>query len=354
MKSIKKIVTALVVFVFIITNVNAQKVKLEKGLYAEIQTNKGTILLQLEFIKTPMTVANFVALAEGKHSFVEDKYKGKLFYNGLKFHRVIKNFMIQTGDPLGTGSGGPGYKFKDEFDNSLVHDKAGILSMANSGPTTNGSQFFITHKATKWLNNKHTVFGHVINGLDIVNQIEKEDIINIIKIIRKGKEAKRFKASKVFDAYYATMAEDLKKEKERQALILQKKKEAKLALIKSILDLEEKAEILESGLKIYTTEAGLGKQPKKGDKVQILYKGYLRNGKVFDSALDKNAPFETPVGVGRVIKGWDEGIQTLRVGTKAILYIPSKLAYGRRGAGRAIPPNSNIIFEVELLNILEE
>jgi len=177
----------------------AKKPKLENGLYAEITTNKGVILIQLEFEKTPLTVANFVGLATGK---LENKSanNGKPFYDGLKFHRVIKDFMIQGGDPAGNGSGGPGYKFKDEFVTELKHDKPGIVSMANSGPKTNGSQFFITHKETAWLDGKHTIFGHVLIGQDVVNEIAQGDTIEKIKIIAKGKPAKKFDAIKTFTA----------------------------------------------------------------------------------------------------------------------------------------------------------
>lgn len=163
------------------------------GLYADMVTNKGKIRIKLEFKKTPLTVANFVGLAEGTKN--SSRNKGVKFYDGLTFHRVIDNFMIQGGDPLGTGRGGPGYKFPDEFDPSLKHDSPGILSMANSGPNTNGSQFFITHKATPWLNGKHTVFGEVVTGLDVVNKIEKGDKIISITIIRNGTEARQFQAN---------------------------------------------------------------------------------------------------------------------------------------------------------------
>jgi peptidyl-prolyl cis-trans isomerase A (cyclophilin A) len=198
-------IRAISIFVFLlafglagILRADAAERKLSDGVYAEFDTSKGKILVQLEYEKTPLTVANFVGLAEGTKNYSKTpgdapKAQGKPFYDGLTFHRVIADFMIQGGCPLGTGTGDPGYKFRDEFDPSLKHSGPGTLSMANSGPATNGSQFFITHKATPWLDGKHSVFGHVVEGQDVVNKIEKGDKINSIKILRIGEKAKAFK-----------------------------------------------------------------------------------------------------------------------------------------------------------------
>lgn len=194
----KKLIVMLLGLTILAAQAKEKKPKLEKGLYAEIQTNKGNILLQLEFEKTPLTVANFVGLAEGKIKNTA-KPLGTPYYDGITFHRVIADFMIQGGDPLGNGQGGPGYSFKDEFLPEFTFTGPGILAMANAGPATNGSQFFITHKETPWLNNRHTIFGHVITGQEVVNAIQQGDKMDKVKIIRKGKAAKKFKAEVVFE-----------------------------------------------------------------------------------------------------------------------------------------------------------
>lgn len=337
--------------------------KPEDGMYAEIETTKGKITVLLEFEKTPMTVANFVALAEGENEFVDEKFKGKKFYDGVKFHRVIKDFMIQTGDPNGDGSGNPGYKFEDEI-TDMKHDKGGILSMANAGPATNGSQFFITHKATPHLDGIHTVFGHVTEGMDVVNQIEQGDEIKTVKIIRIGRDAKKFKASKVFKEHYEKKLEEKKKLEEA----VEKAKAEKLAYFAEV---KTGAEKTTSGLMYKIVEKGNGQEPAPGTKVFLEYSGFLENGKLFDSSDAETAkkygnyipqkdaakaykpiPFKAGTKTG-MIPGFIEGLEQMAVGDKIILFIPSHLGYGERGAGHGmIPPNSNIIFEIKMLEAM--
>ena len=305
-------------------------------MHANIETSKGEIVLFLEFKKTPMTVANFVGLAEGNLANTA-KPVGEPYYDGIKFHRVINDFMIQGGDPTGTGGGGPGYKFADEIHPDLKHSGAGILSMANAGPGTNGSQFFITHKATPWLDGKHTVFGHVISGQEVVNSIIQNDIIEKVTIIRKGEAAESFDAPKVF--------------KQKQEEITEKKKLDDQKQAEGLSKLTEGATTTESGLKYVILKEGDGEKPQSGQTVSVHYSGYLVDGTKFDSSHDRNKPFEFPLGKRKVIKGWDEGVALLNVGSKAKFIIPPELGYGTRGAGGLIPPNATLVFEVELLSI---
>lgn len=309
---------------------------MNNGLYAKINTSKGAILLNLEFEKTPGTVGNFVALAEGN---LENSARpqGKPYYDGLKFHRVIADFMVQGGCPLGTGTGNPGYQFDDEFSPELKHDKPGILSMANAGPGTNGSQFFITHVATPWLDNKHTVFGNVVEGQDVVDSIAQDDLIDTIEIIRIGEAAEKFNAVEAFRTFEG-------EREKRQAA----EKKAKEEAIESVAAGFDKTS---SGLRYKIINKGTGKKAEKGAMVSVHYKGQLLDGTVFDSSYSRKQPIDFTLGIGQVIPGWDEGIQLLKVGDKARLVIPSELAYGSQGAGGVIPPDAILIFDVELMAV---
>jgi len=309
---------------------------MENGIYAKFNTTKGAILIKLSHDKTPGTVGNFVALAEGN---LENKAKpqGQPFYNGLKFHRVIPDFMIQGGDPQGTGSGDPGYKFDDEFHPDLRHDTPGVLSMANSGPGSNGSQFFITHIATPWLDNKHTVFGNVVEGQDIVDAVEQGDVIERLEIIREGEAAKNWNAVEAFRTFEGSRAKRESAEKEAS--------EAQMEKLAAGFDKTE------SGLRYKMIQKGNGKKAENGKTVSVHYEGSLESGKVFDSSYTRKKPIEFPLGEGNVIAGWDEGIALLQVGDKARFVIPSHLGYGSSGAGGVIPPNATLIFDVELMDV---
>ncbi|NCT09439.1 MAG: peptidylprolyl isomerase [Flavobacteriia bacterium] len=308
---------------------------MNNGIYAKFITPKGKILVQLEHEKTPGTVGNFVALAEGN---LENKIKpqGTPYYNGLKFHRVISDFMIQGGCPSGTGSGNPGYKFDDEFHPELKHNKPGKLAMANSGPATNGSQFYITHVPTPWLDGKHTVFGSVIEGQDVVDAVEQGDEMSV-EILRIGDEAQNFNAVEAFRNFEGSRA--------RREVEAKRKQKELLDTVAAGFD--ETA----SGLRYQILQKGDGKQAEQGSKVSVHYKGQLLDGTVFDSSYKRKEPIDFTLGIGQVIEGWDEGIQLLKVGDKARFVIPSDLAYGERGAGGVIPPNATLIFDVELMKV---
>ena len=325
-----------IVILFVGLSLSAQK---EDGIYAKITTAKGDILLVLEYKKTPMTVGNFVALAEGTMDYNGKKYD-KPYFNGLKFHRVIKDFMIQGGDPAGNGSGGPGYKFPDEFDSTLLHTGPGILSMANAGPGTNGSQFFITHKATPWLNFKHSVFGHVIKGQEVVDSVAQGDEMSI-EIIRVGKEAKKWDANKAFTENITAMQEAKKKQEEAD----------KREFWEFVNTKYPSAARTESGLAYIITEEGEGDKPKAGNTVSAHYTGTFKDGKKFDSSYDRNQPIAFPVGQRRMIPGFEEGSLMLGKGGKATLIIPFWLAYGVGGRPPQIPPKAVLIFEIEIVDI---
>jgi peptidyl-prolyl cis-trans isomerase A (cyclophilin A) len=309
---------------------------MENGIYAKFITNKGEIVVKLTHDKTPGTVGNFVALAEGQ---LENNAKpmGTPFYDGLKFHRVIADFMIQGGCPQGIGTGGPGYKFDDEFHPDLKHNAPGVLSMANSGKATNGSQFFITHVATPWLDNNHTVFGYVVEGQNIVDAIAQNDVIERLEIVRIGDEARNWNAIEAFRNF----------EGSRLKRIEEAKKMAEEKIEKLATGFNKTA----SGLRYQIIQKGNGKKAEAGKTVSVHYKGSLENGSVFDSSYNRKKPIEFKLGLGQVIEGWDEGIHLLQVGDKARFVIPSYLGYGSAGAGGVIPGDAILIFDVELIDV---
>ncbi|CDF78770.1 peptidyl-prolyl cis-trans isomerase [Formosa agariphila KMM 3901] len=371
-QSIKFILLTLLVS---FTACNEKYPDLEDGMYAEIITNKGTMVANLEFEKTPVTVANFVSLAEGTNTMVDSTFKGKKYYDGIIFHRVIDGFMIQGGDPTASGSGGPGYKFEDEFDETLKHDKPGILSMANAGPGTNGSQFFITESATPNLDNRHTVFGELVEGIAIQDSISNvevgpndkpvEDVvIKSINIIRKGSAAKKFDANAVFLESFKEI--ERKKEEAEKKL-----NEAKAAFLENDKAIKAEMKTLPTGLGLSMLSEGDGAKPSSTDQVLIKYAGYLEDGTLFDTNDPETAksfgvynPQRDQQGgyqafpmiyneTAGLIPGFREAMLNMNVGDKVRAYIPAALAYGERGAGNVIKPNSNLIFDLEIVGIAE-
>ncbi len=372
------------------TSCNNKYQDLEDGLYAEIITNKGTMIAKLEFEKAPVTVANFVALAEGNHPLLADSLKGKKFYNGIIFHRVMDKFMIQGGDPTGTGSGSPGFKFEDEFHPDLKHDKPGILSMANSGPATNGSQFFITEVPTPNLDNRHAVFGELVKGLEVQDSISNVEtnkpsnkpiddvVIQEVNIIRVGLAAKTFDAPKVFTEELPKIKEKQEKLREEQRLKAeeqQKIREAKNVEaakdVKPLLDgYLSKAKASASGLKTFTITKGTGEKPSQGANVKVNYEGYFTDGRLFDSnrkEIEEKHGMLNPMKVqrdmynpmpmqisadARMIAGFKEAVAQLKVGDKAFFYLPYHLAYGERANG-PIPAKADLIFIIEMVEIVK-
>jgi len=308
------------------------------GLFARIATNRGDIIIRLEYQKAPLTVTNFAALAEGKM----DAARGRSFYNGLTFHRVIANFMIQGGCPLGTGTGGPGYSFPDEISPDLKHNRAGTLSMANAGPNTNGSQFFITHGPTPHLDGAHAVFGYVVQGQDVVNAVRQGDTIRSITIIRNGAEAEAFKTDQEnFDRLLANAGAANARE-------LQAQREANIAKINADYPNTQQTS---SGIRYIILNEGTGGSPSRGSTVRVHYTGKLLNGMVFDDSIIRGEPLEFQAGIGRVIEGWDETLMAMKAGEKRLVIIPPELAYGNQAVGGVIPANSFLVFEMELVSI---
>jgi peptidylprolyl isomerase len=328
------------IFAIMTTSCDENKTVLPDGLYAEFNTTRGTIIVELYPDKAPLTVVNFAGLAEGSLSFANRKGP---FYDGIKFHRVLEDFMIQGGDPKGNGTGGPGYKFPDETDNGLIFDKPFLLAMANSGPDTNGSQFFITHVVTDWLNGKHTIFGAVVQGQDVVNAIKQGDVINSLKIRRVGTEAAAFKAdSDTFNELKSSLAE-------REAGA---KEESRKAIMNEIAARWPDAlRDEETGIYYVIKTEGTGGKPAPGKKIEVHYTGMFMDGRTFDSSRDRKETFKFNVGSRQVIPGWDVSLLDMKKGERRIIILPPDMAYGSQGAGNGlIPPDSWLVFDVELIN----
>jgi peptidylprolyl isomerase len=381
MKNMHKLLAVLTI-VFLATSCEDKYPDVEDGIYAEIQTNKGTMLAELYYKDAPISSANFIALAEGKHPLVNDTLKGKPFYDGLIFHRVIKDFMIQGGDITGTGAGDIGYKFDQEVNDSLKHDQKGILSMANAGPNTNGSQFFIMHKENPGLDMRYNVFGKVIVGLEVIDSIALTPvngqkpvdsmIMQKVAIIRKGKEAKKWDAVKTFEeAMNATEAR-----KEEEAKLAAERKEAApmiiAAKVEELAALKEKATKLpNSAVMVYVKKQGGGEKPAEGVSVMMDYSGFFMDGTLFDSSIleiaqqfdnvnerkqqmDAYAPmpvqYSSTVGM---VQGFKDAMLSMNYGDEIVAFIPSDLGYGERGAGGVIPPNTDLVFEMKITKIEE-
>ena len=308
------------------------------GVFAIMKTTSGTIVLELFYKQTPLTVTNFVGLAEG----TLDAAKGKPFYDGLTFHRVISDFMIQGGDPKGNGTGGPGYKFADEFVDDLIFDKPGLLAMANSGANTNGSQFFITHVPTDWLNHKHTIFGKVVNeeSQKVVDAVKQNDKIEKLTIVRQGDEAKAFTATQAdFDR--------LSKEVEKA------NKEAEAKKMAAFIEGCEKNP---NGIYYKILKEGSGNKVGKGKTATVEYQGYLQDGSIFDASKgfhpQGHEGLEFKIGAGQMIPGFDIMVQDMKIGEVRKMVIPPELAYGSRGVPQAgIPGGAYIAFDVELVKV---
>ncbi|MDX1462323.1 MAG: peptidylprolyl isomerase [Marinirhabdus sp.] len=364
MRQLSIFVIAILTLVMTMTACDDKYPELGDGVYAEFVTNKGTFVAKLYNEETPLTVANFVELAQGKNEMVDSTYKGKPYFNGLTFHRVMADFMIQGGDPLGSGMGNPGYVFPDEFVDTLKHDRKGILSMANGGPDNNGSQFFITVKPTPWLDGKHTVFGEIVIGQEVVDSISEvetikpgdkpvEDVVmNEVNIINKGNQ-------KIAD--FGEMMADIEAEEiARQEAITEYKNEK----VKMFNEKEAEATTFDSGLKMLYLEKGNGPKPEIGNRVLVHCTGYFEDGGLFFTTYkdvataydvvnprnpyDPMQPMYSPEA--RLIPGFREGLLEMQYGDKTLMYIPSHLGYGEAGNPQArIPGNTNLVFEVELI-----
>ncbi len=306
----------------------------KEGVFAVMETEKGTMVLELFYKDTPLTVINFVGLAEG----TLDAAKGQPFYNGLKFHRVIKDFMIQGGDPKGNGTGGPGYKFPDEWCDKYSFDGPGYLAMANSGANTNGSQFFITHVPTSWLNGKHTIFGKILEGQDVVDSVEQGDTIMDLKIVRQGKDAEKFTAT----------------QKDFDQAVYDAAKRAQEAKEKAMAKVTEGCKKSPEGIFYKVLEKGNGKKVGQGKNVTVGYKGYLVDGQIFDASQEfhpqGHEPLEFKTAGGQMIPGFDIMVQDMEYGETRTIILPPEMAYGDYGVPQAgIPGGAYICFDVKVI-----
>jgi peptidylprolyl isomerase len=328
------------------------------GLFAVFETSLGRFVCQLDYELAPVTVGNFVGLAEGTQEFLDPRTRQwvrRPFYDGLKFHRVVKGFVVQAGDPLGDGTGGPGYAFMDEYSSELSHDRPGVLSMANLGPGTTGSQFFITLAPAERLDGRYNIFGHVISGMEVLHEMEKQPLmgpknstpvtdilLQHVRIVRRGSQAQDFDAQEAF-AQQEQIVQQRNQHKQQRTAIFQNELARDLAV----------AETTSSGLRYVVRKPGSGDAPRVGDTVAAHYVGFLEDGSRFDSSYEREQPFEFPVGQGEVIKGWDEVFQLMRKGEMLRVIIPPELAYGKRGHRRyGIPPGATLVFDVELVDIV--
>jgi cyclophilin family peptidyl-prolyl cis-trans isomerase len=344
----------------IMVSANSAEEKYAKGIYAELNTNKGLIVLLLEFKKVPMTTANFVGLAEGtiKNSALPD---GVPYYDGTRFHRVVPNHVIQAGAPGGTDKTSPGYVYPNEIYPGLSHNRAGILGMANGGPHTNGSQFYITLSDRSYLDGDYTVFGHVIQGMDVVNNIVQGDIIESVKIVRVGRKAGEFKPdTDSFQKLVKMTEKRVKKEDERK-----KRKEVKIIQRNWPGAIED-----ENGSKYIIEKEGKGNKPETGTTLKVIYTGQFLDGRLFSSSSEEGKPrpageaesFIFEVGKSRINPGLDAALMDMRKGEKRIVILPAHLAYGtggfyareKKGEKRfVISPNTTLVYEIELLDIIK-
>jgi peptidyl-prolyl cis-trans isomerase A (cyclophilin A) len=329
--------TALLLPVLVLAALPVAAASLPDGLYAEIATPRGVIVCRLEYRRAPMTVSNFVGLSEG--TLRANGVSGKHYFDGLTFHRVDPGFVIQGGDPRADGSGGPGYEFPNEISPDLKHDGPGVLAMANAGPNTNGSQFYITMRAAPHLDGGYSVFGRVVQGQDVVAKIVRGDRITSVKILRIGADARAFVVTQAgFDAMVASA----------KAAVVEKARREREAALAAIAKKYPDLKTTPTGLQYRIVKQGAGPTPADGAAVTVHYTGWLLDGTRFDSSKDRGTP--ATFRVGEVIAGWNEALKSMKKGEVRLLVIPPELGYGERGYPGVIPGNAFLVFEVELIS----